>query len=204
MPGLHGFGCNCKHESELRGGEFLLPYIDKEGVRGLNEEVANSAVKVFKTYEERLNDSEYCDSTDGDPELIIQIPFTAPCKISSLHVIGGTDGTSPSRIKLYTNREDIDFTNVHDIACTQEVELVEDYCGAVEYSLKVAKFQNVTHLTVFFDENFGANQTRLYYIGLRGQGSSYQRKAVVTVYEARAELQDHEIKDQEAPDYGVG
>jgi len=40
--------------------------------------------------------------------------------------------------------------------------------GALEYQTKITKFQNVTHLTLFFPDNFGADSTQIYYIGLKG------------------------------------
>lgn len=39
MPGAHGEGCGCKLEDELGVGEFLFGYIDRDGVRGVNEQV---------------------------------------------------------------------------------------------------------------------------------------------------------------------
>lgn len=33
--------------------------------------------------------------------------------------------------RLYINREDLDFTSVNDVEATQELDLVEDFHGAV-------------------------------------------------------------------------
>lgn len=47
MPGAHGPECGCKHEAELKGGEFLLPYICTDGIRGLNEQVGATLGGTF-------------------------------------------------------------------------------------------------------------------------------------------------------------
>ncbi|PHJ25558.1 thioredoxin family trp26 protein [Cystoisospora suis] len=195
MPGAHGPACGCKHEAELRGGEFLLPYICTDGIRGLNEQVSGSAKTIFKTYDNRLDETQYCRSEEDDPELLIHVPFKSPCKITSLHVIGGDNGRSPTSVKIFADREDLDFSSVRETECIQEVELVQDFHGAVEYPLKATKLLNVSCLTLFFDGNMGGDCLELFYIGLRGEGSNYQRRAVVTVYEANANPADHEVKN---------
>ncbi|KYF45061.1 thioredoxin family Trp26 protein [Toxoplasma gondii TgCatPRC2] len=199
MPGVHGPQCGCVHETDLKGAQFLLPYINLEGIRGLNEQVQNSARTIFKSYEDRLDETKFCRSEEDDPELMIHIPFKSPCKISSLHLIGGDNGRSPASVKIYADQENLDFSTVHDTPCIQEVELVTDFHGAVEYPLKVTKLQNVTCLTLFFPQNMGGDFLELFYIGLRGEGSNYQRRAVVTVYEANANPADHEV----ASEHGV-
>ena len=82
-------------------------------------------------------------------------------------------------------------------------------------SRRPAKFPNVSVITLFFPASQGAETTRIYYVGFFGQWSevrpllsvsparyrmfltilsSHQRKQdpVITVYEAQANLADHE------------
>uniref|UniRef100_A0A0G4I4D3 PITH domain-containing protein n=1 Tax=Chromera velia CCMP2878 TaxID=1169474 RepID=A0A0G4I4D3_9ALVE len=203
MPGEHGPGCGCRHETELTGGEWLLPFISIEGVRALNEEVEGSCRKVFKTWEERLSE-ESCSTPDDDPELIIHIPFCSPCKIASLIVIGGDGGKAPSRVKIFQNKEELDFSGVEDTEAVQEVELHEDFHGAIEYPLKITKLQQVSHLTLYFPENkAGDGPTQIFYIGIRGIGSNAKREAVETVYEQKPNVQDHKTGDEHIPHFGV-
>ncbi|KAH9303196.1 hypothetical protein KI387_014779, partial [Taxus chinensis] len=69
-------------------------------VSALNESVMGSAKSVFKSWELRLDTSaEYLESNEGDPELLVFIPFTSDVKIKSISVVGGTGGTSPSRMR---------------------------------------------------------------------------------------------------------
>ncbi|CAA9990022.1 thioredoxin, putative [Plasmodium knowlesi strain H] len=193
MPISHHEGCGCKDADEvLRGGEFLLKYMDIEKVTALNEQVSGSCRKILKQYDDRLSPA-YCES-DADHELIINIPFTSPCKVVSLFLIGGEEGSYPKKIKIYSNREDIDFENIHDFKCVQELDLTEDYHGSVEYPLKVTSLFNVSHLTLYVCENYGAEITKIYYLGLKGVGTNYTRKAVEAVYEASPNLSDHKVK----------
>ncbi|CRH01773.1 thioredoxin, putative [Plasmodium relictum] len=193
MTILHNEGCGCKSSDEvLKGGEFLLKYINLEKVTALNEKVNGSCRKIFKSYDNKL--SLDCCESDVDHELIINIPFTSPCKIVSLFLIGGEEGSYPKKMKIFSNREDIDFENINDFKCIQELELSEDFHGSVEYPLKVTSLFNVNYLTLYFFENYGAESTKILYIGLKGVGTNYTRKPVETVYEASPNLADHKIE----------
>ncbi|VWU51334.1 thioredoxin, putative [Hepatocystis sp. ex Piliocolobus tephrosceles] len=193
---LHEEGCGCKAADEvLKGGEFLLKYINIDKITALNEKVHGSSRKIFKSYDNRLS-IDNCES-DVDNELIINIPFTNPCKIVSLFLIGGEEGTYPKKMKLFSNREDIDFENVNDFKCIQELEIAQDYHGSIEYPLKVTSLFNVSYLTLYFYENYGAETTKIFYIGLKGVGTNYTRKAVETVYEASPNLADHKVGKSE-------
>eukprot|EP01068_Selenidium_serpulae_P005740 Selendium_serpulae@DN4163_c0_g1_i4.p1 len=138
MPGDHGAGCKCVHETELRGAEFLLPFIQLDGVRAMNERTRDSAKGVLKTYEERLTEVN-CLSEEDDPELIVHIPFKAPCKLSGLHIIGGDFGTSPKSVSIFADVPDLDFESAKTIKPIQKLDLHEDFCGAIEYPLKVTR-----------------------------------------------------------------
>ncbi|KAL8426671.1 hypothetical protein Efla_005928 [Eimeria flavescens] len=206
MPGAHGEGCGCKPEADLGAGEFLLSYIDREGIRGVNEQEVGSAKRTIRPYDDRLDDSLSCKSEHGDAEIVrlfSRLSF-ACMQVASLIVLGGGEGRAPSKVKIFANHDDLDFTNVRDTECIQELELTEDFHGSVEYPLKVTKLQNVTSLSLYFPDNFGGDCTEIVFIGLRGVGSKYQRKAVQTVYEAQANAKDHKQPgDTFAPQMGI-
>lgn len=56
--------------------------------------------------------------------------------------------------------------------------LKQDDSASIDYPLILNKFLDVTHLTLYFPENFGADSTRLYYIGLRGEFQHQFRERV--------------------------
>ena len=74
----------------------------------------------------------------------------------------------------------------------QEFDLVRDEQGVVEYNPKVVTFSSVHHLSLHIPSNFGADETKIYWIGLKGEYTEAQRTGVVNaVYEARPMMQDH-------------
>jgi hypothetical protein len=109
-------------------------------------------------------------------------------KITGLTVIGGENGKSPCKVNLFANLSDP--TSVMDVSSpTQSVDLVEDFCGTIEYPLRVTRFSQVNYLTLEFPPS---GDMQVFWIGLKGIASGDARKAVVTVYESRANLADHQ------------
>jgi hypothetical protein len=51
----------------------------------------------------------------------------------------------------------------------QHFTLTRDAHGVVDYALNAAKFSSISRLCLHFPRNFGAANTRIYYIGLRGE-----------------------------------
>ena len=63
--------------------------------------------------------TEFLESNEGDPELLIYIPFKSAVKMKSMTMIGGEEGTSPSVIKLFVNVENPDFDLIDGSTPTQ-------------------------------------------------------------------------------------
>ncbi|KAH7649089.1 hypothetical protein FG379_003654 [Cryptosporidium bovis] len=191
MPGEHGQGCGCREESETAGGKDLLSCIDKDRIYALNELNVGSCKNIFRVYSDRLSDNFVCESQYDDPELMLFVPFSSPCSISSITIIGGDYGTSPSKVKIYINNENVDFSTVDELEPTQSLDLIEDFCGVIEHNLKANKFQNVNYIVLHFPTAINSNQTKIYYIQLKGKATKYQRKAVSAVYESKPNVSDH-------------
>lgn len=57
---------------------------------------------------------------------------------------------------------------------------------------QVVKFNSVHHLSLYFPRSFGGDETRIYYIGLRGEFSEAHRHGVtICSYEATPNVSDH-------------
>eukprot|EP00299_Pterocystis_sp_00344_P014053 c694_g1_i2.p1 GENE.c694_g1_i2~~c694_g1_i2.p1 ORF type:complete len:156 (+),score=38.57 c694_g1_i2:264-731(+) len=123
--------------------------------------------------------------SDADEQLILYIPFTCSVNIRSICVIGHSARTSPASMRLFINRQDIDFDNANDVECAQRIELVENLQGRVEFPTKFTKFQGVNELVIFFDTNFGADTTEVIYIGLKGLATQHKREVVTATYELK-------------------
>ncbi|KAK1285273.1 hypothetical protein QJS10_CPB20g00493 [Acorus calamus] len=191
MACLHDHSCedhNCSSDWSL------YKHIDMSKVSALNEAVSGSVKYVFKAWELRTNSSEQdvLESNEGDPELLVFIPFTSDVKLKSISVVGGAGGTSPSKMRAFINRDGIDFSDAQSMQPVQEWELAENLQGVLEYQTRYSKFQSVGNLTLHFPENFGAETTQIYYIGLRGEATQLKRDVVATiVYEVMPNPSDH-------------
>uniref|UniRef100_A0A069DQI4 Putative thioredoxin-like protein n=2 Tax=Triatominae TaxID=70999 RepID=A0A069DQI4_9HEMI len=193
----HGHGCDGDHdhdETPEMGLQYsLYSKIDIDNLQCLNEAVEDSGKAIFKPWEERLNFEKFVES-DADEELLINIPFTGNIKLKGIIVIGGEDQSHPSKMKLYKNRPRMTFDDTGLIP-DQEFDLHPDTTGTLEYSTMVVKFSSVHHLTIYFPQNFGAENTKLYYIGLRGEFTPAHRHGVtICTYEAKPNVADHKTE----------
>ena len=183
---LHGPECNC---SQCTLGEEenvidLTGTVAADEVFALNEKEHLSCQKLFKTKEDMLDRTKFCDSNDGDSDLIIHIPFSTQVNLRSMTIIGGEDGMSPSKIKIFVNKKEseIDF-DLKDLTPEQEQSCVENPEGTLPYFLKANKFHSVWAITLVVMFNHGADNTRFYYIGFEGVDKHKRRKFKLEVPE---------------------
>ncbi|XP_048444254.1 PITH domain-containing protein 1 isoform X2 [Pyrus x bretschneideri] len=121
--------------------------------------------------------------------------FTSDVKIKSISVVGGVDGTSPSKMRVFINKEGIDFSDAQGMQAVQEWDLVENFQGTLEYQTRYSKFQNVASITLHFPDSFGGDTTKIEYIGFKGEATKLKRDVVATiVYELRPNPSDHKTK----------
>ncbi|KAK8921734.1 hypothetical protein KSP39_PZI020146 [Platanthera zijinensis] len=62
--------------------------------------------------------------------------FTSDVKIKSISVIGGAGGASPSKMRAFINRDDIDFSDAQNMQPVQDWELAENLQGLLEYQTR--------------------------------------------------------------------
>ncbi|KAH7564721.1 hypothetical protein JRO89_XS09G0013800 [Xanthoceras sorbifolium] len=60
-------------------------------------------------------------------------------KIKSISVVGGADGTSPSKMRVFINREGIDFSDAQGMQAIQEWELAENLQGVLRVPDKLKR-----------------------------------------------------------------
>eukprot|EP00697_Spironema_sp_BW2_P016713 gnl/Spiro4/8103_TR4269_c0_g1_i1.p1 gnl/Spiro4/8103_TR4269_c0_g1~~gnl/Spiro4/8103_TR4269_c0_g1_i1.p1 ORF type:complete len:233 (-),score=65.43 gnl/Spiro4/8103_TR4269_c0_g1_i1:51-707(-) len=175
---------DCDHGPADAGGEeqSLFHYIDSTRVRGMNCP-PTSALRPFKPWAARNDSTQYLES-ECDPELLLFVPFTCAVKIKSICVIGGGDSQSPNKLRVFINRDDLDFGTVAAMTPTQDWDLqMQNANGALEYPTRMARFQNVSLLILHFPTNFGAPRTRIDYIGIKGEATTHRREIVHAIYE---------------------
>ena len=189
-------------------GQSLRPQIDFSLVTCLNEELFNAGKSALKLHEDRLSREPYLKSNDDDPELLLHIPFTESVTVKTIalrtQVPDGIEGAAPRTLKLFTNRDDLDFETARDMEAQATLELVppEHFPeGTIDYQLRPGgRFQNISSLTIFVQDNFEFGNddisTLLSYVGIKGRGSGQKRMAVETVYETRGMKKDHKVKGE--------
>ncbi|GBF98342.1 hypothetical protein Rsub_11236 [Raphidocelis subcapitata] len=167
-------GC-CAHDHDCDTADCgpaysLYKHIALEQVHCLNEDVDGSCRNVFRAWDARTAAPEVPLRSDpDDEELLLTIPFDGAVKLKAVCVIGGPDGRAPSKMRLFINRDDLDFAAVGSMAAVQEFDLQEaNPGGTVEYPTQPAKFGNVHALT-------------------------RNRRAVEAVYELRPVPEDHRV-----------
>ncbi|KAI0077263.1 DUF1000-domain-containing protein [Panus rudis PR-1116 ss-1] len=167
----------------------LYAKIDRPNVVALNAE-SGSGPEVIKPWNERLNEDVYLES-DADDQMIIRVPFIGSVKLRAVLLKAGPADQTPAKVSLYTNVENLDFSDVSDVQPTQEFTIAQGR-QVGEYHVLPAKFSNVTSVTLFFPSSQGADTIRVYYVGFLGQWTERKNEPVITVYESRPNLADHD------------
>lgn len=167
-------------------------------VRCLNELVPKSCQSVFRPWSKRLEEPEGGGllSDPDDAELLLHIPFTGAIKLTALTVIGGGDEKTPATMRLFINREDLDFGLVHQLQPVQEFELQPNARGEIEYPTQVLKFSGVHHLTIHFPRALIGDQSHVVFVGLKGEFSERRREAVQAVYELKPLKADTKVGEE--------
>ncbi|EAW95074.1 chromosome 1 open reading frame 128, isoform CRA_a [Homo sapiens] len=192
-----GGGCRCAAEREEPPEQRGLAYglylrIDLERLQCLNESREGSGRGVFKPWEERTDRSKFVES-DADEELLFNIPFTGNVKLKGIIIMGEDDDSHPSEMRLYKNIPQMSFDDT-EREPDQTFSLNRDLTGELEYATKISRFSNVYHLSIHISKNFGADTTKVFYIGLRGEWTELRRHEVtICNYEASANPADHRV-----------
>ncbi|KAL0894762.1 hypothetical protein ABMA27_013294 [Loxostege sticticalis] len=181
-------------DSDEMGIQYnLFEKIDKENLECLNESIEGAGKTVFKPWDKRLDRVNFVES-DADEELLFNIPFTGNVKLKGIRIASEDTDSHPAKLRLYKNRPNMTFDDI-SIEPDQVFELQKDSEGVLEYAPKVVTFSSVSHLSMHFPSNFGAESTKIYYIGLKGEWTPGHRHGVtICTYEARPNLDDHKLK----------
>lgn len=98
-------------------------------------------------------------------------------------------------MKLFINRDDLDFSAVAEVQPTQTLSLSQT-SEVQEVPVKRALFNTVRSLDLFFEDNWGRgeeDETRISYLGFKGEWMHLNREPVNFLYEAAANPSDHKM-----------
>ncbi|TBU46920.1 PITH domain-containing protein [Dichomitus squalens] len=156
----------------------------------LNAEEPGKGPEIIKPWDQRIDEETYIES-DADDQLIIRVPFTGAVKLRALLLKTGPGEKTAAKVALFPNAEHVDFSDLEDRKPAQEFTIPQRR-EVGEYHVLPAKFPNLTSITLFFPASQGADTTRVYYVGFLGQWSERKFEPVVTVYESKPNLADHD------------
>ncbi|KAF4549405.1 PITH domain-containing protein [Elsinoe fawcettii] len=173
----------------------IYQQIDFSAINTLNEADPRSGAAICrKTWEERLNpEPELC--SDADEQLLMHIPFTAQIRLHAIYVRTSPTSSAPQTLKVFVNRDDLDFSTAADLQPTQTFCLSQT-SDVQEVPVKRALFNTVRSLDLFFEDNWSngeEDETRISYIGFKGEWMQLSREPVNFLYEAAANPGDHKM-----------
>ncbi|KAI8369754.1 PITH domain-containing protein [Blakeslea trispora] len=136
-----------KKSVSIPGCVDLTEYITPNQMDALNQQEDNNVKNIFK------DDDAYLES-DVDEQLIISVPFNQPVKLHSIQFKVPSVDHAPKTIKLYANRTVLGFDDTDSVKETQTIELKpEDFEQDAIVPLRFVKYQNITHLILFIEDN---------------------------------------------------
>lgn len=193
----HGHGAHHDHSHDLEPAlqSNLYQQIDFEKIITLNEAESRSGAGIVqKTWDERLNDQPILES-DADEQILMHIPFAGSCKLYSILIRTSDSDSAPQTLKLFRNRDDMDFSTATDLKPTQVVTLPRSN-DVADIPLNRALWNGTTSINLFFEDNHSGGSedvTRVSYLGFKGDFMALNREPVSVLYEAAANPKDHKV-----------
>ena len=116
--------------------------------------------------------------------------FAGTVKLHSILIRSSDSDAAPRTLKLYLNKDDLDFSTATDLAPTQTLTLSQT-SEVQDIPVRRPLFGNTYALSLFFEDNFGAEATGIYYLAFKGEFMKLNRDPVEVLYEKAANPQDH-------------
>lgn len=108
--------------------------------------------------------------SDDDEYLLINLPFTAQVRIRAINFVGPKNDSRPVVVKLFINHTNMGFSDAEDYKPTQVLKLeASDMDSGRLKELNFVNFQRVSSITLFVEENAGADETILSQLVLFGE-----------------------------------
>lgn len=122
--------------------------------------------------------------------------FTGQVKLHSFLLYTAPTTSAPKTVKLFKNRDNLDFSTASELSPTQTIEVPQPVAGTdvFEVPLNRAHWNTTTAITLFFEDNWSDGEeevTKVGYIGFKGQFMALNREPVSFLYEAAPNPNDH-------------
>ncbi|KAI1343932.1 DUF1000 domain protein [Xylariaceae sp. FL0016] len=184
----------------------LYQHIRFDDINTMNEaETGAGKAVVKKTWAERLA-AEPELASDADAQILMNVPFTGQVKLHSILLRSSPSASAPRTLRVFINREDLDFDAAEELQPTQAFELAQT-AEVQELPVKRALFGKCQRLTLFFVDNFDEDEeevTQLSYLGFKGEWMQLGRAPANILYEAAPNPNDHALKGTSTNAMGSG
>jgi len=141
----------------------LSDLVVQERCRCLNDAPSKPFRNVF------LGDDRFVCESDGDEQLLMTFEFREAVRLHSINIVAPPGAAAPQTVKLFINKESIDFGETEDLPAAQELRLTaEDLEPDRVTKLKMQLFTYVNSLTVFVEDNGGADATQVARVSFQG------------------------------------
>jgi len=94
--------------------------------------------------------------SDADEQLLVSMTLSQTFKLHAIKVAGPDDGSAPSVIKLFANKQAMTFDDTEDYQATQILSLTS---ASATLPLQQTKFTAVSSLTIFIEGNQGDHES---------------------------------------------
>lgn len=177
---------------------YLYRQVEFDKIETLNERTPGSGVAIVKKGWDKRMDPEPELESDADEQLLMYIPFTGQVKLHSILLRTSATASAPSTLKLFLNRDDLDFATATDLPPTQTLALSQT-SQLQDIPLKRARWNTTRSITLFVEYNHGLapdddghfTTTRIAFLGFTGDWMPLSREPVSFLYEAAANPADH-------------
>jgi len=139
----------------------LGSFLDKTACYARNENTSYPWGNLF------VGDSRLGMQSDTDEQLIIHLTFQEFVRVKSIKFTEWNRGADPDKnpvtVHIHVNRVNLGFEDIEDIEPTQSITLtssdLQELSAAID--LYFVKFQRVKSLTLFVEDNSGADVTAI-------------------------------------------
>jgi len=184
----------------------LYQHVESSEALNCEGEAQSVAAGVLTPHALRFS-AERVLKSDSDGEILLRLWFASPVSVRKIMLIGGrlpfsesspmppdvADlATHPRELRAYAGRDDVDFASLDDIQPTQRWDLTPNLTGEGFVPVRQAPFTNISSLTLYIKADGGSEEECVVrYLGLQGEHTHVQRRAVHAKYESQALRSDH-------------
>lgn len=118
--------------------------------------------------------------------------FAGVLKLHAILLRASTSPSCPRTLKVFRNRDDLDFSTCSDVTPTQILH-VSQTNDVQEIPVKRALFGNTYNLSLFVEDNHGQDVTEIFWVGFKGEFTELNREPFEVLYEKAANPKDHEM-----------